>query len=280
VVVQTAAAKTQETKEVLSNKLDGGTWNIQDFLDPRCAEGEQMARISIYTAEFEALDESGNLIPHNDRTLKERFEEDVAETGLTHIELIEAARVTEDEELFEQLWELHDDKFDWLGEFHPVSMQENKAFFRQILGDDRTKSIVRFDTDEEGNRVPVCHGILMDDIDQVSWINDRFMQEVKDKAATDNEYIQFYYGIASKSTADKTLHYAKEVMGLNFRMAKRGGGKGLLILESTTMSSQYIPGLVGKYSREEPNGMTMTRDVEAVSELDYWYLKSGSSETI
>lgn len=275
ILIETAAEDTDAIRNAYLERLGEAGWRAHDFLDTRLegvTEEEQRARISIYAAHFEARDGDGNLLPSRSWSLEELYEEEVEEFGATDTELIASARITEDDELFERLWDLHDEKFDWLGEFHPVSMQENKEFFRQLVTDERTKSIVRFDVDENGDRVPACHGILLEGMDQVEWINDRFKETMQEQAAENDEQIVFYYGIASKSSAGKTAHYAKDVMGLNTRLAQRKGGKVELVLESTTMSSLYIPRLVSEYARAEPRGMTATEDPKPVSRLDYWAL--------
>lgn len=278
VVVQTGVEQTQSMKEALAVHIGHAGWHVGDFIDPRCPEKNKQARISIYTAGFEALDEEGNRLPFRDRSLKELFEEDVKETGETDTVLVTAQEIRDNEELFDQLWELHNDRFDWLGEYHPVSMQETKAFFKQVISDDHTTSFVRFDNDEGGNRVPVCHGCFVDNLDLVEWINDRFKQEIIDEAEANDEKVQFFYGIVSKSTT--SAHYAKDVMRLHSRIDQRNGGKVRLLFESTNKSSLYIPRMVQGYTAAEPNGVTMTEPVEAVSRLDYWYLASESSQTV
>lgn len=286
VIVETASDRTQAIKDETLERLGESEWKIGDFLDVRCPEGEQIARISMYTSHFEARDENGEQLPYRGISLKEAFDEDVAATGITHTVLIEASDIQAEKALFDQLWDVHDIKFDMLGEYHPVSMQEDEEFFETLLEDVRTYSIVRFDADEAGNQVPKCQGIVIEiesngkDMDPVEWVSDRFGDKVRADAQARGEYIQFFYGIASQSEPGEALHYSEDVMRLYSRMCKRRGGKVALLFESTTLSSLYIPKLVAKYVSEESDGMTITEDVKAVSQLDYWFLTSDVSATV
>jgi hypothetical protein len=281
VIIETPPSRTRSVKEDISRQVSEGI--VRDFIDPRCPIEHQSAQISVYKALMDALDENGELLPMDTRPLRELFIEDVKATGNTETELVDAARIKEDEGLFEQLWELHDDKFDWLGKYHPVSMQENKEFFRKLMNDDHTVSFVRFDTDENDERVPVSLGCEID-FAKVNWLNDRFKGDVEGGIDKEKGRIRFFYGIVSKSSPEKMLHYAKDVIGLDSRLAKRSGGRTTVIFESTNMSSLYIPRILTDYTNEEPNGVRLAQEVETLSQLDYWYFKldsgEGSKETV
>lgn len=280
VVIETSSTGASNSKAAISERLSmaGGVWAVSDFIDPRCPEGHQTAQMSVYTAHFRSPDEEGSSVSHQDVSYEELFEEDRRETGDTFTEFIPAAALRENEELFDQLWGLHDDKFNWLGKFHPVSMQENKAFFEQILLDEHTKSFVRFDLDEEGRRVPVSHGCSLDGLPEQ--LSDQLRQKILRQASENGERVQFFYGIVSKSAPDKMIHYAKDVMSLNSRLLRRSGNKALFVFESTNMSGLYIPRLVEEYIGQEPKGVTMTGAPQSMSTLDYWFLKPASRETV
>ena len=278
VIVQTGSKQTQAIKAKFAEKLSiDNAWTMHDFIDPRCPEGHQTASITVYASHFEALDDDGNTIPRSGRPIGELYEEERLEVGESLTELIEASDIRKKEEVFDQLWELHDDRFDWLGKFHPVSMQEDRDFFRQLLSDDRTKSYVRFDINEEGQRVPVCQGIELDDMDQVDWISDEFKEEAMARAKANGESLRFFYGIAGKKTPEKMAKYARDVMSLSSRLFKRGGGRAKYVFESTNMSSLYMLDLVQEYVGQEPNGAKIASEIETSSKLDYWYVESPSN---
>jgi hypothetical protein len=277
VIVQSGADRTLDIKSRFSNDLASIGWGTGEFLDPRCPKGRQEARISMYETHLRALDNDGVLIPRSDeRPLEDLFIEDVERTGEVDTELVTAEMIRENDGLFEQLWQLHNDRFDWLGEYHPVSMQETKDFFRYVVTNDHTISYVRFDY-ENGERVPVCHGCFMNGLDEAEWLTDDFRQEINQAAADDQEKVQYFYGIVSKSTT--SAHYAKDVMQLHSRLSKKNGGGVKMLFESTNKSSLYIPRMVQSYLGQEHDG-TKATEVQSLSQLDYWYLASVSSETV
>lgn len=276
VIIETPPSQTPNVKESIARRLPEGF--VADFIDPRCPPEHQTARISIYQADMNAYDEHGEILPIDDRPLMELFDEDLEATGDTDTELIDASRMRNDEALFKQVWDLHDDKFDWLGEYHPVSMQENEDFFKKLLHEEGTFSMVRFDTNEQGERVAVCHGCVVDP-SKISWLKDSFLQDLEDGVGGGGR-LQFFYGIVSKSTPDKMLHYAKDVIGLDSRIMRRAGGRTRVIFESTNMSSLYIPRVLTDYTNEEPNGVKLAGDIETLSQLDYWYFKPHSSPDV
>jgi hypothetical protein len=279
VIVQTSSERTQEIKSELEEKVRGIGWSIGDFLDPRCPDKYKAARITIYSAQLSALDESGEVLPFQNRSLHDLFDEDRNKSNEADVELITAQAVRDNPQLFEQLWDLHNDRFDWLGEYHPVSMQETKAFFEHVVSDDHTTSFVRFDYNEDGERVPMCHGCFVDDLNLVEWINDRFRAEIVESMQENSERMQFFYGIASKSQK-ASAHYAKDIMQLHSRINQMNGGLVRLMFESTNKSSLYIPRMVGSYVSQEPNGITITEGIQPVSQLDYWYLAPESDEMV
>lgn len=272
VVVQTEASETAPRQESLRENMTG--WTVENFVNPDLPDENKNARITVYSGEFAALDGDGELIPDKGLSMQERFAAEKEERDLKDIDLINGKTLRENPELFEQLWELHDDRFTWLGQYHPVSMQESKEFFKSIVENEHTMSIVRYDYDEAGNRIPACHGCFIDDLGPIEWINERFA------ASQEGEQVLFFYGIASRSSPGKTMHYAREIMELNSRLVQRGGGKTRLLFESTEISSMYIPRLVAQYAGEAPGGSTMVDPVHPVSQVDYWYLAPGSRETV
>lgn len=283
VIVETATEDTRAIKDLFTDRLGAEDWVAHDFLDERLKDFPkemQMARISLYEAHFEALDDEGKLIPYKDVPLHEVFEEEVAENGPTNTEIMGADRVAANDELLEQLWAFHNKQFDELGKYHPVSMQETEEYFKYLTASEGTESIVRFKSDEEDHRVPVCQGIMLEDTEQITWVNDRSREALNEEAARNGEYVMFYYGIASNSTPDEEAHYAKDVISIALRTLKRKGGKLSLFFESTTMSSLFIPRLVSDYARAEANGLKITQDPVAISQVDYWYLTPDSKETV
>jgi hypothetical protein len=283
VIVQTDSKYSKEAKSKVTEDLaQCSEWNIQEFIDPRVQRGPKTAYITMYSAGFEARDQNGQLIPRNDRSFHELYEEEVREVGETDTKLIEASDLQAKEELFDKLWALHGDKFNWLGKYHPVSMEEDEAFLRRLLDNEKTASVVRNATTKEGEYKPRGHGIMLDGAEQVEeWVRPEFVEKINEMArAHGDAHVVFYYGIASEESEEEGTKYAEDIMHLVSRLMNRRGGNTLLIYESTTMSSQYMGMLIRKYNSTEPRGVKMTSDSEALSQLDYWALVSPSKETV
>ena len=272
VIVQTEASETAVRKEALQENLSD--WKVGEFTNPNLPDENKHARITLYSGVFTALDDEGRLIPSQELSWQDRFDAEKKERHLKDIDLIDGRTLRENPEPLDQLWALHDDRFTWLGQYHPVSMQEDEDFFKHIVENNHTTSFVRYEYDEAGNRIPGCHACFIEDPSLIEWMSERFA------TSQDDERILFFYGIASRSSPGKTMHYAREIMELNSRLVKRGGGKTRLLFESTEISSLYIPRLVAQYAGEAPEGAVMTEPVHAISQVDYWYLASGASETV
>jgi len=148
VIVETSSNRTAEMQaKVAEINPEGG---VYEFLDPRLKGERQKANVSFYVAYMEARDDEGNLIPlRRDRTLLEAYNQEHETTGGGPVKLIEAQDLREDRKLRDDLWHLHEDRFDWLGKYHPVSMQETEAYFNYILSNDHTHSFASFEENEE-----------------------------------------------------------------------------------------------------------------------------------
>jgi len=133
---------------------------------------------------------------------------------------------------------------------------------------------ISFEENEENKKVPNIQGIIMDDgLSQVGWATDSFKEQMRAKLDPENDRIQFYYGIAGKSSEDKMAHLSEAVIAQYARLLKQNGGRTLVMFESTNMSSGYIPRMIGAYSAAEPNGVKLSQDIVKLATLDYWYLK-------
>ena len=269
IAVETPIEATQSAKAVLPRLLSdtvGGDWQVHDFKDPRCPESRQNANISVYEAGFEAHDASGKLLLDTGKTLTKS----ARELGIDgEVKIIGSREIHKNPELLAELWDLCANKFDQLGKFHPVSMEETQTFFEKMLGNQRTHSLVRF---EQGK--PVAHGFFMDDLSGAMWMSDEYIDSIEARAAKKNEKILFFYGIVSRSTPEASMHYSASIMKTLSHLGKYSGGAYRLVFESTNLSSLYIPRLVEEYTKGDANGMTMVEPIKRITGIDYWYIKA------
>lgn len=279
IIVETDSAASAEEKKWLTEELSSGAevWEAYDFIDKRLLQNPENvnANMSIYEARYVARDNEGLIVPRNHKTFKQVFEEEKKEnlSGENDVRLIEAHDLRNNPELFDQLWALCDEKFEWLGDFHPVSMQETKDFFSSIVFSDSTHTLVRSKKNDKGDDEAVCAGFFMDGTDGLGWLHPKYIEKVLSETHKNHEEVQYFYGIVSKSNPEKQLGYAEELIRAYSRLVRRLGGEYRLIFESTNMSSMYIPRLVKEYSAREAKGMRIDGDIKKAGTLDYWFIK-------
>jgi len=270
IIVETDHAETEEAKQVLPELLASvGNYEVHDFLDTRIKRPEsQPAAMSIYSLPFAAQTESGEQLPSRHIDFDQAFEElEQQRHPLTEqTKLLNVQTIRDDEALAEKLWELCEDRFQWLGEFHPVSMEDTKDFFMQILRNDDTHTIVRYDDQGE----PACLGFYSTGMDECEWLSAAYRKNAKAQAQAHDDEQLYFFGVASNSThAD---YYARDVMQLLSALCQQKGGTYRLDFESTNMSSRYIPRMISSYIQSS-DGITITGPIEKMAQIDYWYLK-------
>lgn len=274
IVVETDHAETPEAQVVLADLFgDVGDYQPRQFLDERIKNPEQQsAMMAMYEARFEAVDESNQPKPPTGQDFFAAYEalRMAGHPSTQHSRLIHVDELRDNEALMEELWELFSDRFDWLGDSHPVSMEETKNFFVQMATNDDTHTIVRYD--ETGK--PVCLGFFMSGLDECSWLKQDFCDATVASAAQRDEEVLYFFGIAGKVEA--SAHYSQDVMRLVARTAQQRGGAYRLLFESTNMSSRYIPRLVAQYT-SSGHGVAMTEPIGKVAQVDYWYLTPDAS---
>lgn len=268
IIVETDHTETPDIQQALPDALRSiGEYEAQEFLDERIRNPEQQpAMMAMYEGRFTAVEDSGEPIPRKDIDFFEAYERLVAaDHPLTkHTQLLHVDELRDDEQLVEDLWELCQDRFDWLGDAHPVSMEDTKDFFVQMVLNDKTHTIVRYNDDGK----PVCLGFFMSGFDECDWIKPEYRDAALDQAEARGEEVLYFYGIASKSK--EAAHYGRDVMQLLSHMVQRRGGSYRLMFESTNMSSRYIPRMVSQYAGEGEG--VQLEPIQKVDQIDYWYL--------
>jgi hypothetical protein len=243
----------------------------REFLDPRVPAETAPASMSIYQVGFEsqASDGSvnaveGDLMSAFARELQASVEAD----GPVDTLLLDSRQLLEHEELIDQLWEICQNRFEWLGDHHPVSMEETKDFFTHVVVDEGTFTAVRFEDEK-----PIAFGFFIEGLEQCSWLKNEFCDQITREAAQRDEKLIYFHGIASMSTPKKTGHYAKDIVQLLARVCQRRGGTYRYLFESTNLSSLYIPGMVERYV-DSSRALTRVTPAEKIAQQDYWMLKA------
>lgn len=264
IIVETDHHETKDVKQVLPELLQPiGDYEVREFLDERIKNPEgQPASMSFYSSRFVAIGENGEPLPATGKNFHEAFHELETEGHpLTeHTKLLDVHRLREDERLMDRLWDVCKERFRWLGEYHPVSMEDTRDFFMQVVHNENTHTLERYD---EGGKPAV--GFFMSRLDECRWMKKSFRDSVTTK---EDEQTLFFYGIAGAGSA----HYGKDIMQTLARTAQKMGGMHQITFESTNMSSRYIPRMVGAYAGHGA-GVEMIEPPHKLAQIDYWYLE-------
>ncbi len=195
-----------------------------------------------------------------------RPREGVRAEGAEGAAILTADRLRGDPRLADEIWALYGNRFDWLGEYHPVVMEEaREVFFRALFHDD-TRTIVKF---EQGR--PACVGLFMEGLGQCDWLAPMFRERLESQAAVNGAKQLYFHGIASRAQGGEG--YAKDVMAMFERMIWQDGKACHVIFESTNLSSLYIPRIVARRVQESSYiELAPGETVRSIEKVDYWYL--------
>ncbi len=215
----------------------GLSWHELPLMDSQAQEGREQASMSFYAALTHHT--SVETTPLEPISIYERFEQLVAEgkyekfpeNGPTILGTQDL-----DQHLRDQLWDLYEQRFQDLGENHPISMEDNRDFFEQLIETQGTTLSVYFN---EGR--PVAFMFFMTSPESISWINSDFIEE----HTRGEERFLFFPGIVAR--ADGVGHYAEPVIQLPTHVISQTSLDYRVCFESTNRSSGYIPRLVEDY---------------------------------
>ncbi len=139
-------------------------------------------------------------------------------------------------EMIDRLWVLYEERFQDLGSNHPISMEDTRELFNELIDAQGTTLSVYF-----SNAEPVAFMFFMTDPSALTWLNPKY---IEDHLAPDTDLL-FFPGIVAK--ADGVGRYAKPTIQLPTQMASRTSREYTVAFESTNRSSAYIPRLVYEY---------------------------------
>jgi hypothetical protein len=244
VLVESDGRDTAEHREKLTKIFPRSA--VRDFEDPR-AQNSTAAMLA-YTA-----------------TVHPR--EGVHAEGVADTVILSADRLRGDLRLADEIWALYGGRFDWLGECHPVAMEDSREVFLRALFHDDTRTIVKF---EQGR--PACVGLFMEGLGQCYWLAPGFRERLESQAAAGKQL--YFYGIASRAQGGEG--HARDVMAMLERMIWQDGKVCHLTFETTNLSSLYIPRIVARRAQESPYVEPAPGEtVRPIEKVDYWYLDVG-----
>lgn len=140
------------------------------------------------------------------------------------------------DELADQMWDVYTERFQWLGNQHPISMEDTKEDFMQVFRSDKTNVSVRF---KDGK--PICFTDIVGDTSELYWLNQDFLQNSPRMQRDPRQFLIFFPGIVA---GEQGANYSLDVISLATNVAMDTGSAIKVIFENTNRSETYIPRIV------------------------------------
>lgn len=264
VIVETDSNETARAKAVLPHIITTpqGGLTPYDFIDPRLEQADEhrTAWLAMYEGDVDVIGSAPTT-----KTLEQAFFDDggevAPENGFT---LLSGPSIQEYPEILDQLWELFQDRFGWLGDYHPVSMEDTRTWFDSFLTHPETNTLIRY-----VDGVPKCAGFYQLDVANCDWINQDKLEttQAADDSGQPPKLKAFMAALAA--TADNLGHYSEDFVKFQCRIAALAGVEYRILMESSNMSSTYMPRILQGYMNDSGFAHLELRQTKRT---DYWYL--------
>ena len=162
-----------------------------------------------------------------------------------------------DEHELAAIWDLYVDRFQFLGEEHPISMEDSQPDFLSIFTDPDTTVSIKY---VDGK--PVCFTYFTEDFSGLYWLNVPYLEA--NYATADPSLIPVFFPgiVASKESKGNN---AREVIDLFAQGVASVGAGCRIYFENTNFSEQYVPQMVyraaiarSEYSLSQPTKLDQT----------------------
>jgi hypothetical protein len=209
------------------------------MLDEIAEEGNQQATLTLYGFDILLADTTVEPRRTNSRALMEYYKQKVAqgehvENTQKGLKLAIGSELTDAE--VDDLWDVYMDRFQWLGEKHPISMEDSKEDFISYLRTENTLCSI-FYKDEK----PVCFAYFLDTAEPFYWLNEDFLNDAETIKLQPGQTMLFFPGIVSKESG---MGYSKPVIRLIADIIGETETSVRLLFENTNRSEAYIPYIV------------------------------------
>lgn len=171
--------------------------------------------------------------------------------------------LVENEKVINQIWAICEDRFGDMGEMHPVTMEESRSFFVEMLAGPSVGAVVSFD---QAGKV-VSFGFLMQDFAECTWMTQQTRDQLSEVAAQNGENHMYFAEIMS--VRDRSAKYAADVIGLYCKLVASVQKPYRVIFESSNMSATYIPKIVEEYINSTGT-VNVEGSVDLMDKLYYW----------
>lgn len=241
-----------------------------DFYDPRLEDQDQIASMVLFTSKLVPVSESAANETLPDLASAFNYIRDgsdrVEGSQGSEVVFYQGDSLVENTEVVEQLWDICADRFDDMGKFHPVSMEESKEFFIEMLKDPSVGAVVAFVGEEV-----VSFGFSMQNFEGCSWMSPATRTELARLADVEGEDHIYFAEIVSRRGAEQK--YAADVIGLYCDLISATGRGHRLAFESSNMSATYVPPIVEAYINQTAT-LRVEGGIPMLDKTNYWAIVS------
>jgi hypothetical protein len=229
--------------------------------DSRAAKGDEQAAVLLFSCLVEQNSSRGERKKLRLSDVQDYYEKNIGPYITPDGEsktMLEMGDKISDEEA-EEMWELFNNRFNFLGENHPLSMQDSKEDFLKLLRMNSTLIASTYTKGETGNLDKLtCFTYFIDDMGSLYWLNQRYLAE-KFSTQEGREYVTDIYtpGLVSSGMGRS---YSALSIGLYAKAGDESGLSTNVLFENTNLSKKYIPRIVNsaiknscKYSNLTPS---------------------------
>lgn len=158
----------------------------------------------------------------------------------------------------EEMWQLYSDRFQFLGENHPISMEDSPAEFIDLMTSKDVLASIKY---QEGKIV--CFTDLTTDLDKIFWLNKEYIKQIsKDNKLS--ELTLFFPGIVSSKIGG-----SGDVLRLFIDTAADVGIKAKVLFENTNRSERYIPSIVKRTIASSKKASIVNNEIVKLNEVKY-----------
>lgn len=239
------------------------------LIDPRAAKGDEQAALYLYSFTTEQDENRGERRKLSLSDVQDYYEKDMEPLympdGKTMTTLNIGDRITDQQA--DEMWDLFNDRFDFLGEGHPISMQDSKEDFFKLLRSDRTMIAATYAREDNNANKLACFTYFIDDMNSLYWLNQKYLSDKFANSSVNQKYTTNIYtpGLVSSGVG---ASYSSLPLGLFAKACDEAGLSGSIFYENTNLSRKYIPRIVDRAISRACKHMTI-KPSEMVDEETY-----------
>jgi hypothetical protein len=166
------------------------------------------------------------------------------EAGKVAVRLLRGSQLTDIEA--DEFWCVYNQRFDYLGEYHPISMQDSRTEFYSLVRSPNTLISAAFSLNSSGSEGLTCFAFFVDEIGaRAYWLNRDYLDMAFSSLLTgDRAAIRvFTPGLVSVGL---NRSYAALCIGKFARAAVSSGADFSILYETTNLSKRYVPAIVDR----------------------------------